>query len=363
VEALRLAAVRRLSHLKMARGWTTWLTKYEDKIRLRRLLLASFGRLRRPRLSASLTHWWQDWEIQRRSTLGEQLLRARVETKKLKLERVAIDEERDGLLAKNRQLTEESRALLSEMTETRAKEAKAVSDAEDRYVQLARAAREEAQAAAEVQQAAAEKRLQELLVEQRRTFEDDQQHMRGSLKERLAVEERLHLRVAELEALLKRCEQELEDARQKPPPKVEPVKTLPPTTNMAASEPAYYDAGSGVLLGFNMDESSNLSVAEQIRSGLRENAARLIDLFREWDDDNSGLISRQEFHRAMEELKFNAPSHEIDTVFNSFDPDDSGTITTSELRRMLRPAVAKKVQVKNQQVKKAGAAARISVKR
>ena len=53
------------------------------------------------------------------------------------------------------------------------------------------------------------------------------------------------------------------------------------------------------LQGLDIDEGSGKSVAEQIRDALAKNFLRVIDLFHEWDDDGSGTVSREEFHRAM----------------------------------------------------------------
>ena len=41
------------------------------------------------------------------------------------------------------------------------------------------------------------------------------------------------------------------------------------------------------------------SVQTQLRSILKENAVRVIDLFRDWDDDRSGTITFKEFRRAI----------------------------------------------------------------
>ena len=63
---------------------------------------------------------------------------------------------------------------------------------------------------------------------------------------------------------------------------------------------------------------------------------RVIDLFREWDDDDNGLISRDEFHKAMRELKFDATPDDIDKVFDEWDPDGSGALELKELILLLR---------------------------
>ena len=65
-------------------------------------------------------------------------------------------------------------------------------------------------------------------------------------------------------------------------------------------------------------------------------AVRVIDLFREWDTDGNGKVSRAEFHKAMEELKFNVPAEEIDKLFDEWDPDGSGMLEMNELQSQLR---------------------------
>ena len=65
-------------------------------------------------------------------------------------------------------------------------------------------------------------------------------------------------------------------------------------------------AGSTLLQGFAIDAASELSVAEQLRDALSKAAVRVIDLFREWDDDNSGMVSKEEFRRGMAEMGLKA---------------------------------------------------------
>ena len=88
--------------------------------------------------------------------------------------------------------------------------------------------------------------------------------------------------------------------------------------------------------GFDIDESSSQTVAEQLREALSKAAVRVGDLFRDWDDDNSGTVSREEFHKAMAELQFNVPASEIDALFSEWDPDGSGVLELKELEKLLR---------------------------
>jgi len=83
------------------------------------------------------------------------------------------------------------------------------------------------------------------------------------------------------------------------------------------------------------------SVPDQLRRALNSNKARVIDLFRQLDDDGSGSISAVEFIKAMGELGMAAPPEAITSIFLSFDPDSSGTIEYRELEKLLRHSLQK----------------------
>ena len=73
------------------------------------------------------------------------------------------------------------------------------------------------------------------------------------------------------------------------------------------------------------------SVAEQLLKALDKNFMRIIDLFREWDDDDSGTVSKVEFRRALPCLGLRVERADADALFDSFDVDKSGTIDYKEL--------------------------------
>ena len=79
-------------------------------------------------------------------------------------------------------------------------------------------------------------------------------------------------------------------------------------------------------------------VDEQIQAALEQNAVKVIDLFREWDDDKNGVISNVEFRQAMEMLGLDVLPKHVDRLFRKWDPDGSGSITIRELQQMLSPA-------------------------
>ena len=74
-----------------------------------------------------------------------------------------------------------------------------------------------------------------------------------------------------------------------------------------------------------------------IREKLTDQATRVIELFKEWDTNHDGIISRSEFVEAMPYLGMqHCLPIEVTALFNEFDPDGSGTISFRELHQMLR---------------------------
>ena len=93
----------------------------------------------------------------------------------------------------------------------------------------------------------------------------------------------------------------------------------------------------GSSLGnIDIDESSDKSVAQQLRDILSKNGVRVVDLFREWDEDGNGSVSKKEFRKAMPLLGMDLPTKAIDELFDQYDPDKSGVMEMNELQRMLR---------------------------
>ena len=58
-------------------------------------------------------------------------------------------------------------------------------------------------------------------------------------------------------------------------------------------------AGSVLLRNYDLDEASGQPYQEQIRDALSKNAVRVIDLFREWDDNGDGTVSKKEFRKGL----------------------------------------------------------------
>lgn len=100
------------------------------------------------------------------------------------------------------------------------------------------------------------------------------------------------------------------------------------------------------------DGASISTGIQSLRDKLSAQASRVIDLFKTWDTNHDGKISRDEFLRAMPHLGLqHCLPVEIMALFSAFDPDGSGEISFRELHRMLRQAPAPRKQVVVEEVK------------
>ena len=68
-----------------------------------------------------------------------------------------------------------------------------------------------------------------------------------------------------------------------------------------------------------------------------------MDLFHKWDEDGSGELDFNEFKRAIDELGWIVPHHELENVFNEIDEDDSGTVSFAELKEEGNRALEEKL--------------------
>jgi len=94
---------------------------------------------------------------------------------------------------------------------------------------------------------------------------------------------------------------------------------------------------TGPLGHIDLDESPDAPpISDQIKDALKHNAARVMDLFRSWDADGDGVVTRAEFHKAMPMLGLEVTKASIDELFTSWDNDGEGTLTLKELTRILR---------------------------
>ena len=97
--------------------------------------------------------------------------------------------------------------------------------------------------------------------------------------------------------------------------------------------------GSALSVHAKVDRSSGVPISVQLRTMLSQNLVRVIDLFRDWDEDANGLIDRSEFQRGMVALGVEASAEEAGRLFDEFDKDGGGTIEYAELNSLLRRRV------------------------
>ena len=69
--------------------------------------------------------------------------------------------------------------------------------------------------------------------------------------------------------------------------------------------------------------------------------ARVIDIFRAWDDDDSGTVSKKEFAKALPVLGLKVSREQANDLFDTFDEDGSGSIDYAEIHKKLRKQMAK----------------------
>jgi Ca2+-binding EF-hand superfamily protein len=84
-----------------------------------------------------------------------------------------------------------------------------------------------------------------------------------------------------------------------------------------------------------LEATDDRSIQEQLLDAMKKNAVKLIDLFRDWDDDGNGAIDKKEMRQAVAALGFEAPRKEVDAFFDSIDKDSSGFIEYEEFKKAL----------------------------
>lgn len=95
--------------------------------------------------------------------------------------------------------------------------------------------------------------------------------------------------------------------------------------------------GLGAALAPAAAPSPCATLAEQVRAALSTHSGRVIDLFRRWDEDGSGTITKRELRKVLPLLGLNSVRDEAtDALFDSWDDDGSGFIDYRELHATLK---------------------------
>ena len=83
-------------------------------------------------------------------------------------------------------------------------------------------------------------------------------------------------------------------------------------------------------------DPEEMSVIEKLHQMLAQEYGQLQALFRSWDDDGSGTVSRREWCKAIQSLGYRGPRSVLHQIFDSMDRDRSGTLSFDEVYRQLR---------------------------
>jgi len=381
IELLRRQIGRRLLSRDLARGWSAWCEMWAARSYAIKRLRECGNRLRAPTTSLAFNFWFRDWaeemaaeqkrQLEKESrSLEAQVRRLRLEHGQLQMKSVADSDEILSLKEKLAMLTEQAVANdedLKSIGKLRLERDEAVgarrAAVEEAAVQ--ERLRVEAEDDAESHRTKYHELLEQLLAEQRTSFAEERQMLVASYglgedarkevqeeheRERKQAREeigRLAKEVSELKEELSRKAKEAMKAasendrlEKELAAKKEEVKAArspklkPPSKKSMEAEGK--KKGTSVLGMIDLDEGPDAApITEQIAAALRANAGKVMDLFREWDVDGDGQVSKKEFHRAMPALGLEVPKKEVDSLFDSWDKDGGGTLGYAELRKIL----------------------------
>ena len=90
-----------------------------------------------------------------------------------------------------------------------------------------------------------------------------------------------------------------------------------------------------------LDPNSGVSIQEQLGVALAKNSAKLVDLFREWDDDGNGAIDKNEFRESIAYLGYKVSKKQADGLFEALDESGDGYIEYPELKKALHKFMKK----------------------
>lgn len=352
VELLRRQIGRRMLYQSVSRGFSAWLDRWQAKAYAVNRLRECGNKLREPALASAFAFWvadhgeqkriraWQELEAQSKS-IEAQLRQARYESKQMSMLKVAQEDEIKALKEELSGVNEDMGKSIKELAvyaglpedNQRLRELNVRADAEAKEaIEL----RVEAERDVLKQLDTNKELLEKLLAEQRLKFTQAAE----DVKKKLAVESK---QKNAYDAELTRLKEEL--ARKEKAHEAEASKLREELRKLTAPPPKKEKPKPKGWL--DLDESPDAPpYSEQLACALRENSIRVVDLFRSWDADGDGQVSRAEFHKAMPALGLEVPKQVIDELFSEWDKDGGGEIGYSELCKILRaprpkPAAAK----------------------
>ena len=119
-------------------------------------------------------------------------------------------------------------------------------------------------------------------------------------------------------------------------PELEPLE-LKAANRIALRKKRVSKVDANLFSGLELGSLHADAIPGAIRKALDKRLVRVIDLFRQFDDDSSGLLDASEFAKAMRKLGMtDAPPEATAAVFAYFDHDESGTVEYRKLHAIIK---------------------------
>ena len=355
IDLLRRQAMRRIMNADLSWSFSAWYDMWAAISRLR----AIGNHFKAPGVAAAFTHWGEvALEMKRLKTLAEleqngkaletQLRAAQFDAGQLKLTNVALEDEIFRLNNKLKSVEDETMSRAKEVKQMRNETIPQISSQSSEIAMLRRRLQEaaenisvaerkrkEAETETAEQRKKNQKLFEKLVAEQRQTFQKDTVELTNALatanEQRTALEKQLAELQADADTLQRKVDYFEGNIKQQGGPK----SPGPPRPKR-----------SGVLGNFDFVEGGDgPDLSEQILRALRASSTRILDLFREWDTDGDGKISRREFIEAMPKFGIEVDAERAGEIFDQWDADGDGDLSLREFQRSLsRSAAASKAK-------------------
>lgn len=389
VELLRRQSVRRIQNRGLFLGWAAWHEFWSAKTYAMGRLLECGRRLQKPEVSHAFREFVANREEahmaaeraelkKKREELGAQLREASFERDQLRLLKTAHESEiewlRTRLTTAHEEIEEQAKVVkrMEDMEKENDEVRKLMSDStggineeKEKLEHLSEEARRRIRENQEL--------LERLLSEQREAFDAEAARMESKVRELLDEEwtrerKKMQERLEERDASAKTTQTILtneRDAAQEEARKIktemmnyqeaseenerklemEIIKLKKQISKLeeeiaaaaaAAEKKPHKIKGSPLGMKFDIDEGPDAKpISQQLADALRKNSARVIDLFRSWDENGDGEVSRAEFQKAMPALGLEVPKKDINDLFDSWDKDGGGALGLRELQKIL----------------------------
>ena len=370
IELLRRQISRRMFNRQLARGWQCYLEFYQSKTYAMSRLQKCAQKLKSPELATAFEFWQSEtYEAKRQQhvlqleklskSLEAQLRQSRHEVGQANMIKIA---NADEIVALREKLTEahaevrdrEARVAILRIYEREVEDLRLTQQAALDAQKISEEKKVEAEEDSVKQRESDKELLERLLAEQRRDFMQEQEAARERLKAQADERKAYEDQITDLTKSMTMNTAEREKAEAALKDEISKLKAE--IMRLRKPKPVKAKAGEGGVkpspLGkMDLDEGPDAPpISQQLAAALKKNSARVLDLFRSWDADGDGEVSRAEFHKAMPALGLEVPKKDIDDLFSEWDKDGGGALGLRELQKILAqsnrppPKPAEKVQ-------------------